>query len=254
MKNLIVPKEAQDAEVIFVSHSGGKDSQAMLAALIRMGMKDRIVLVHADLGEMEWEEMKPWIDSISFGIPLNVVASDMDFFQMVRKYKRLPSGMQQFCTGFLKTTPIEAFIHDYMTKHGLKTAINAVGIRAEESAKRAKKEAFGISDMRKPKKFSEHMIHDWFPIFDYLTIEVFGEIANAGQEPHKIYSMGFSRLSCVFCINGRIDEHKKAAELKPELAKKFAALEREIGKTIRMKQINKIKHPRFLDEYVSLCG
>ena len=54
MKNY-TPQVVQDADVIFVSHSGGKDSQAMLAQLVRLGLKDKIVLVHADLGDMEWE-------------------------------------------------------------------------------------------------------------------------------------------------------------------------------------------------------
>lgn len=48
-----IPEEVLTAEVIFWSHSGGKDSQAGLANLIRMGLKDKIVIIHADLGEME---------------------------------------------------------------------------------------------------------------------------------------------------------------------------------------------------------
>jgi hypothetical protein len=49
----------------------------------------------------------------------------------------------------------------------------------------------------------------------------------------------------------RVVEHKKVAELKHELFKKVAALEREIGKTLRLRTINKVKHPRFLDEYLT---
>lgn len=247
-----MPKEIQEAEVIFWSHSGGKDSQAGLALLVRMGLKDKIVLVHSDLGDMEWESMHSWIDTISFGLPVNVVRSEMDFFQMVRKYKRLPSGHQQFCTDFLKTTPIAAFIHKYMTEKGITKAINATGMRAEESKRRALKMPLQISDMTMPKKHPSHLIHDWLPIFGYTSDEVFEEIALAGQKPHEIYSKGFSRLSCVFCVNGRIDEHKKAAELKPELAKKMAELEREIGRAIRLKQINGEKFPKYLDEYVNI--
>jgi DNA sulfur modification protein DndC len=113
------PQVVQDADVIFVSHSGGKDSQAMLAQLVRRGLKDKIVLVHADLGDMEWEEMEPWIRKISFGLDVNVVRSELDFFGLARKYQRLPSGQQQFCTDFLKTKPIGVFIHDYMYFHNL---------------------------------------------------------------------------------------------------------------------------------------
>ena len=247
-----IPKEVQESDVIFCSHSGGKDSQAMLALLIRMGLKDKIVLVHSDLGDMEWETMHPWIESISFGLPVNVVQSEMDFFEMARKYKRLPSGQQQFCTDFLKITPIASFIHAYMTKHNLKTAINATGMRAEESKRRALKSPFEKSDMTQPRKYPGHLIYEWLPIFDYKVADVYKEIQDAGQVPHKIYSMGFSRLSCVFCINGRIDEHKKAAELRPELASKMAKLERDLGKTIRLKQVKGVKMQKYLDEYLDI--
>lgn len=245
-----IPKEVLESEVIFWSHSGGKDSQAGLAYLIRMGLKDKIVIVHSDLGEMEWEPMHNWIESISHGIPVNVVRAEMDFFEMVLKYGRLPSGRHQFCTHFLKTQPISAFIHDYMTKHGFTKAINATGMRAEESKRRAAKMPFQVSEMTMPKKHPGQMIHDWLPIFGYEEDEVFAEIALAEQKPHELYSMGFSRLSCVFCVNGRIEEHKKAAELRPELAFKVANLERTVGKSYRLKQVKGIKYPKFLDEYI----
>lgn len=256
----ITPEEIENADAIFVSHSGGKDSQAMLALIKRMGLLEKCVLVHADLGEMEWEEMKPWIEKISFDLPCNVVESEEDFFEMCRRVKRLPSGQMQFCTDVLKTTPIAAFIHEYMYKNNLSTAINATGMRASESARRAKKSsrfyregcAVLKSDMHQPRKHSEHTITDWMPIFYYTDEEVFTEIKNAGQVPHEIYSMGFSRLSCVFCINGRIAEHKEAAKLRPQLARKMADLEHELGRSLRLKQIKGVKHQKYLDEYCEI--
>ena len=256
MKEINVPSEVLNADCIFVSHSGGKDSQAMLSSLIKLGFYDKLVLVHSDLEEMEWEPMHHWIEKISFGLPVHIVRAEMDFFELCRETGRLPSGKQQYCTDFLKTKPITKFIHDYMTKKGFKTAINATGMRAEESKRRAGKKAFGLSKgqgssgMHQPRNFPTHTIFDWMPIFDFSTIEVFGEIAQAGQEPHKVYSMGFSRLSCVFCINGKIGEHKQAAKLRPELAQKMSDLERELGKSLRLKQSKGVKSRRYLDEYV----
>jgi hypothetical protein len=66
-----------------------------------------------------------------------------------------------------------------------------------------------------------------------------------------MYSMGFSRLSCALCVNGRISEHQLAAELKPHLAIKFAQVERKIGRTVRLKQVNGVKLPRYMDEYLT---
>jgi len=252
------PKEVQNADVIFISHSGGRDSQAMLALVNRMGLMHKVVIVHSDLGEMEWQEMKPWIESISFGKQCHVVKADLDFFGIARKYGRLPSGQNQFCTDMLKTKPINVFIHDYMDKHGLKTAINATGMRAQESKRRAKKNPFqlskgaGTSQMHMTRKHPTHTVHDWLPIFGYTHEEVGQEIELAGQSEHKIYSEGFSRLSCVLCVNGRISEHKEAVLRRPKLAKKMAELERELGKTFRLKQIKGVKYPKYLDEYTAI--
>ena len=254
----MLPIEVKNADVIFLSHSGGKDSQAALAQLVRMGLKDKIVIVHSNLGDMEWEHMTPWIKDNSFGCPVYEVQAEEDFFQMARRVGKMPSGMMQFCTDTLKTQPIKQFIHDYMYKHGFKTAINATGMRAEESKRRANKLPFtlskgkGTSGMTMPKKHPEHTIWDYMPIFGYDVDEVFQEIDMAGQKPHRVYKMGFSRLSCVFCVNGRMEEHKKAARLRPNLARKMAKLERDLGKTIRMKQVKGIKYPKYLDEYIRL--
>lgn len=248
-------QEIQDAQVIFVSHSGGKDSQAMLAHLVSLGLKEKLVVVHADLGDMEWEPMHQFIEDNAFGLPVHVVRSELDFFSLSRKYGRLPSGQQQFCTDFLKTKPIAAFIHDYMTRNGLTRAINATGMRAEESPRRAKKSSFslskgpGTSNMYQPKKHPTHIIHDWLPIFEMTTSQVLQTIYSAGQATHEVYSLGFSRLSCVFCVNGRIEEHKKAAKLKPELFSKVAQLEKDLGKAYRLKQVNGQKVPKYLTEY-----
>ena len=103
-----------------------------------------------------------------------------------------------------------------------------------------------------PKKYPGHTVHDWMPIFGYTAEEVYEEISLAGQEVHEVYGMGFSRLSCVLCVNGRIAEHKIAAELRPELVMKFAKLEKDLGKTIRLKQIKGVKYPKYLSEYVKL--
>jgi 3'-phosphoadenosine 5'-phosphosulfate sulfotransferase (PAPS reductase)/FAD synthetase len=257
MKLINVPKEIHDAQILFVSHSGGKDSQATLAALARLNLLHKVVLIHSDLGEMEWQEMKPWIEANSFDLPCNVVKANETFFDMCRKEGRLPAGNMQFCTDRLKTTPITKFIHDYMYQNNVTVAVNVTGMRAEESERRANKKPFTLSrgkhtsGMDQPINHPTHKVYDWLPVFDFNTLEVFAEIAAAGQQPHELYSMGFSRLSCVFCINGRIDEHQKAAVMRPELALKIANLERELGKTYRMKQRNKIKLPRFFDEYLT---
>jgi DNA sulfur modification protein DndC len=232
----------QEAEVIFVNHSGGKDSQAMLARLIDMGLKEKLVIIHADLGEMEWEPMHTWIEENSFGLPVNVVKSELGFFELCRKYGRLPSGQARFCTSDLKTVPCERFMKKYCQERGITKAISALGIRAEESPSRAKKGEY---------QKKTNLLTIWNPILNYKLADVKFEIANAGQAMHWVYSKGYSRLSCVMCVFGRIDEHKQMAKDKPELFKKMVDLEIELGKTIRLKQKNKVKYPKYLGEYIT---
>lgn len=238
MQEVITPEEA---EVIFVNHSGGKDSQAMLAKLVSEGYKDKLVIVHADLGEMEWEPMKDWIEKNSFGVPVYVVKSSLGFFDLCRKYKRLPSGQARFCTSELKTRPCEAFMKEYCEERGYTKAISALGIRAEESPGRAKK---GFFEAKKK------TLTVWNPILDYKLPQVKETIKTAGQNMHWVYGKGYSRLSCVMCVFGRVGEHKKMAKDRPEIFRKMSMLEKELGKTIRVKQKNKVRYPKYLTEYI----
>ncbi|PWU21879.1 MAG: hypothetical protein C5B49_01890 [Bdellovibrio sp.] len=244
-----IPKEVLEAEVIFVNHSGGKDSQAMLAYLVAAGLTEKLVVVHSDLGEMEWEPMHAFITANSFGRPVHVVQPKLSFFDLCRKYKRLPSGQARFCTDQLKTQPIGAWIKEYCKAHNITRAINAIGIRAEESPARAKKEPWKLSKLSL--KRQNLTIHEWFPIFNKTLTDVWELIRSAGQTPHPVYAQGFSRLSCVFCVFGRIAEHQKAAQLKPELFQRMVALEKELGKSIRLKQVAGVKSNKYLEEY---CG
>lgn len=241
-----ITDEIKNAQKIFVNHSGGKDSQAMLAAIVAAGLRDKCLIVHADLGEMEWEPMHDWIVKNSFGIEVVVIKPDLDFFELCRKYKRLPSGLARFCTSELKTNPINRWIKRYCAENGLTDVVSALGLRAEESPLRAKK----MPIVRGKASTKALTVTEWLPILEYQLADVSAEIAKAGQVPHKVYGMGFSRLSCVFCVFGKISEHQKAAQLKPELFAKMTKLERELDKTIRLRQVKGQKLPKFLDEYI----
>jgi 3'-phosphoadenosine 5'-phosphosulfate sulfotransferase (PAPS reductase)/FAD synthetase len=246
MKPISIPSEAYTADKIIVNHSGGKDSQAMLAALVSAGLKDKLLIVHSDLGEMEWEPMHQWIEATSFGVPVVVVKPDLDFFELCRKYKRLPSGLARFCTSELKTNPINRWIKRYCAEQGFTHVVSCLGLRAEESPLRAKKQAL----IRGKASTKAVTITEWLPILDYKLADVWTAIEHVGQKPHQVYSKGFSRLSCVFCVFGKLEEHRMASELRPKLFDKVARLERELGKTIRLRQEKGVKLPKYLPEYI----
>ena len=104
-----------------------------------------------------------------------------------------------------------------------------MGMRAEESPARAKKTPWRRNDRM---SVAGREVFDWLPVFDLSTEDVFRVIREAGQSPHWAYAAGMSRLSCSFCILASRADLRRAAELRPELYRTYAALERRIGHTL----------------------
>ena len=75
-------------------------------------------------------------------------------------------------------------------------------------------------------------VFDWLPVFDLSTDDVSRVIRNTGQSPHWAYAAGMSRLSCSFCILASRSDLRRAAELRPSLYRRYAALEKRISHTL----------------------
>ena len=74
--------------IFYVSHSGGKDSQAMYAMLIDLIPADQIVVVHADLGEVLVRGLgTTLIDGKHKGNP--------DYWTLAKVLKATPEGIAQ---------------------------------------------------------------------------------------------------------------------------------------------------------------
>jgi len=217
-----------------VNHSGGKDSQAMLLKLLELGIPgDQIVIVHADLGRVEWEGSQEHIRRNSFGLPLVVAEPARTLFQMVRSRGMWPSPQQRQCTSDLKRTPITREIRRYLKAHprfnGL--VVNCMGMRAEESSARAKAAVFKFSE-RNSKAGREW--YDWLPIHAMSEADVFASIRAAGQAPAWPYFAGMTRYSCCFCIMASEADLKTAARLAPSLYREVVHLERSVNHTLSM--------------------
>lgn len=220
--------------VFYVSHSGGKDSQAMYIALSRQVPASQIVVVHADLGEVEWDGIQGHIAATT-AHPLHVVKAGKSFFDMVAHRAKTrpdvppwPSSAARQCTSDLKRDPIHRFIRGDMKARGALLALNCTGIRAEESPGRAKKEPLKLS-ARLSKAGRE--VYEYLPIQHLATAEIFALIAAAGQRPFHAYARN-KRLSCVFCIMGCDGDLKHGAEARPALYQKYLRAERETGWTM----------------------
>lgn len=244
-------KELVSAGAIFyVSHSGGKDSQAQYHVVRRLVPDEQIVVVHADLGEVEWTGVKEHIRA-NIEHELHVVkavwkdGSEKDLFGLVRHRRKLldekgkfdapawPSSAARFCTSDLKRDPIWKFIRRHSKAAGANIVVNATGLRREESGARAKRiDKNGELYINKRNSNSVREAFEWHPVANLTTAEVFKVIEDAGQEAFWTYAAGNERLSCVFCIFGSRGDLANGAKHRPELARKYLDLETEVRSTL----------------------
>lgn len=229
-----------------VNHSGGKDSQAMYLHLRQFVPADQLVLVHADLGRVEWAGAVAHIKATTNGEPLHICRARRDLLEMVAERGMFPSPEQRQCTSDLKRGPITKVIRHltYARKAAGHPAwhlvVNCVGLRAEESVKRKKMVPFKL-DKKNSKAGREW--YEWLVVHSWTEELVYSRIAASGQRPHIVYSFGMKRFSCIFCIYADDASLKRAAELvrdhpelvnDPNVYRNYVGLERSTNQVMMM--------------------
>ena len=235
MKDTTVTELIRKGAMFYVSHSGGKDSQAMYARVRQVVPERQIVVVHADLGKIEWKGVQDHIRE-NIRHRLNVVQARKSFFDMVRHraatrpdVPSFPSSGSRQCTSDLKRSPIYKFIRQHMKSVRASVGVNAMGLRAEESGHRKQ---LPVLTRNPALSIRARTVYNWLPIHKLTRAEVFDEIRRAGQRPFWAYAAGNERLSCVFCILGCASDLANGRRHRPELYKEYLALERETGWTM----------------------
>jgi 3'-phosphoadenosine 5'-phosphosulfate sulfotransferase (PAPS reductase)/FAD synthetase len=241
MKILVsqIPQHLVEQGALFVvSHSGGKDSQAMLIKLLEVIPKPQLLVVHASLGEMEWpgalEHAQQQAEAA--GLPFIVARAQKSLLDMVEhrfatrpEVPSWPSPSTRQCTSDLKRGPIEREVRRYVAEHGFKIVVSCMGLRAHESPDRAKRDVLRHNARN---SVAGRDWWDWLPIHGMMTDEVFATIWEAGQKPHPAYANGNERLSCVFCIMASKADLINGAKRNPELYARYRALEQKTGYTM----------------------
>ena len=235
---LPVPPQCRDliraGALVAINSSGGKDSQCMTIPLSRIVPREQLLVVHAPLGEVEWPGT---VEHIENTLPHRVLlilartSSGTSLLESIEKRGRFPSPSVRWCTSSTKRGPIERELRRYLKAHlqfGGRL-VNAMGMRAEENAARARRFTWKRSDRNSR---AGRSWFDWLPIFDLTEAQVFDVIQAAGQSPHPAYGMGMSRLSCVFCIMASRRDLRIAARLQPSLYARYVRLEERIGHTL----------------------
>lgn len=239
-----------DYDLILINTSGGKDSQAMQDVIVqrarRANVLDRVVLVHADLGEAEWPDTTDLVreHAAHYGLPLHIVARRTaggvveTILERVATRGLFPDAARRWCTSDHKRGPIRVLMTALVKQ--LRTSgvvigrpvrvLNVLGMRAEESPARSKKEPYrfdrGASNGRRH-------VDEWRPLHTWTTAQVWARIRRAGTSHHWAYDAGMSRLSCRFCVLASKDDLICSARLNPDYAREHARVEAQVGHRFR---------------------
>jgi 3'-phosphoadenosine 5'-phosphosulfate sulfotransferase (PAPS reductase)/FAD synthetase len=201
-------------KIVVASVSGGKDSAALSLWLSEQGIEHRRVF--ADTG---WEhpatlEYVREVLPTHLG-PIDWVSGALQMTDLIRKKGMFPSRLRRFCTEDLKVRPIMRYI-DALDGD----VVNALGIRAAESAARAKLEEW---------EWATHFdCWTWRPLLRWTEAEVIEMHRKHGLPPNPLYLKGASRVGCWPCIYARKGEIRLVAELSPERIDEIRALEEEV--------------------------
>lgn len=221
----------RDEKTLVVSnHSGGKDSQAMYLRLKNIIPPHRLVVIHSHLPEVEWVGTEDFIKA-TISHEFFKVQAGKTFFEMVERRQQFPSPKNRQCTSDLKRSPIQKQVRKLCNERGFTTVLNCMGLRAEESSRRAKKT---VLKLNKTQTNGKRNWYDWLPIHKMTTEEVFACIKINNQEPFWTYSKGLSRKSCSFCIMASEEDLCVAAKLRPELLERYDYYEKKFGRTMMM--------------------
>jgi 3'-phosphoadenosine 5'-phosphosulfate sulfotransferase (PAPS reductase)/FAD synthetase len=209
---------AQNAPVA-IGVSGGKDSSAvairLVAYLKEIGYAGEVVLIHSDLGCIEWKESLPQCERLAKRLGLELIVTRRPSGDLMVRWEQrwencltryvdlscvrliLPwsTPSMRFCTSELKTAQICSTLSKRFPKQPI---ISVTGIRHQESASRAKLPC----SMIQPKLCRKDVTgYNWNPIITWNTPEVYEFLEMVNEPLHEAYTdFGLTRVSCCYCI------------------------------------------------------
>jgi 3'-phosphoadenosine 5'-phosphosulfate sulfotransferase (PAPS reductase)/FAD synthetase len=206
--------------------SGGKDSSAVSIRtkdyLDRLGHSGPRLLIHSNLGDVEWKESQPLCERLSGRLGLEARRAggltrrwETRWESNLKRYltlscvkliKPFSDSKLRFCSSELKSAILSSKLKSLFPDQPI---ISVTGIRAAESARRARMPVACIQP-----RLSRHGItgYDWHPIIHWSTQEVFAFLDHRREPLHEAYSRyGCSRVSCAFCVMGSLSDLKGAA-------------------------------------------
>lgn len=217
---------------VAIGVSGGKDSCALAFAvrdhLDAIGHKGPRLLIHSDLGRVEWKDSAPTCVRLAEAVNMELVtvrrgAGDMmdrwltRWSNNVERYVQLScvklilpwsTPSMRFCTSELKTAVI---CRDLVQRLPNSTILSAIGVRAQESSARAKQPIASVQNKLRSVTHRTTGLN-WNAIQHWTIDEVFADLFRRGFRLHEAYTdFGSSRVSCAYCMMGSKADLEAAA-------------------------------------------
>ncbi len=231
---------------IVVNSSAGKDSQAMLDLVVERataaGVRSRVVVVHADLGRVEWPGTRALAEEQAkhYGLRFLAVSRRQgDLLEHVEKRGKWPSSTARYCTSDHKRGQVARVMTELVEEYRVRfqpgtacrcTILNCLGLRAEESPARAKRGALTHDEKATNGK---RWVDTWLPVHDWTEAQVWARIRASGVRYHPAYDLGMRRLSCVFCVFAPRSALLIAGAQNPSLLGEYVRVEKAIGHSFR---------------------
>lgn len=231
--------------ILIVSVSGGKDSTALVLAVLAAGIP--ALFVFADTG---WESpvTYQYLDYLraKLGITIHVVSVPGGMVARVRYRAGFSARKQCWCTRELKIEPLRAF-HDAViavaaTRDGdhwaaigsqfdadvlqeatVADTISAMGVRASESRARAKMPEWE-DEPHGDRSWGGWL---WRPLKEWSVDDVLRTHLAHGVKVNPLYQRGHNRVGCYPCIMASKEEVALVAKHEPDRIDLIRDLERE---------------------------
>lgn len=208
-----------------LAFSGGKDSQVLYHIAKMAGVKFK---AHMQITTLDPPELMQFIRKNYPDVQLH--RPEINFYKLIEKKKMLPLRQSRYCCAYLKE------------QAGAGT-VTLLGVRKEESAKRAarseverihsnpEKRAVNLDQFNVNSEQEHSCIggEDKIvvsPIFKWSKADVWNLIRGNGIEYCKLYDEGFHRIGCLFCPMASKRERARAR-------KRYPGFERLIKRSIQ---------------------
>lgn len=264
-------------DLIVVSFSGGKDSQACVLHLLEMGIDPaKIELWHQHVDGDQAGRLMDWPCTPAYcaawaaamGLPLRSQWKDGGFEgEMLRKdrrtkgiymhdgnggYKHLPASTRGKESTRMQFPQRSNDLSTRWCSAYLKIDVAARAIAGDSRLDRGR--FLYISGERRQEsaaraKYAEvephrtdgkrRRVDHWRLVIDYTEHQVWEIIQRYGLVPHPAYRLGWGRLSCLACIYGDDSQWATIRYLAREQFDKIAGYEEQFGKTIAHKRAKK---------------